>query len=48
VTDTTIIIASFAWFFILFLAFIRVLPAVSIVEVKETLAPPFKTRRAGH
>jgi molybdopterin-containing oxidoreductase family membrane subunit len=48
VTDTTIIIASFAWFFILFLAFIRLLPAVSIVEVKETLAPPFKTRRAGH
>ncbi len=48
VTDTTIIIASFAWFFILFLAFIRLLPSVSIVEVKETLAPPFKTRRAGH
>ena len=48
VTDTTIIIASFAWFFILFLAFIRVLPSVSIVEVKETLAPPFKTRRASH
>jgi Ni/Fe-hydrogenase subunit HybB-like protein len=46
VTDTTIIIASFAWFFILFLAFIRVLPSVSIVEVKETLAPPFKVRRA--
>src|SRR5205807_13113 len=40
VTDTTIIIASFAWFFILFLAFIRMLPAVSIAEVKETLAPP--------
>jgi Ni/Fe-hydrogenase subunit HybB-like protein len=48
VTDTTIIIASFAWFFILFLAFIRVLPSVSIVEVKETLAPPFKMRRASH
>ena len=48
VTDTTIIIASFAWFFILFLACIRVLPSVSIVEVKETLALPFKTRRAAH
>ncbi len=37
VTDTTIIIGSFAWFFILFLAFIKVMPSVSIVEVKETL-----------
>src|SRR5437762_590881 len=31
VTDTTIIIGSFAWFLILFLGFIRVLPALSIV-----------------
>jgi Ni/Fe-hydrogenase subunit HybB-like protein len=48
VTDTMIIIASFAWFFILFLACIRVLPSVSIVEVKETLPHPFRTRRVDH
>jgi molybdopterin-containing oxidoreductase family membrane subunit len=47
VTDTTIIIGSFAWFFLLFLGFIRVLPSVSIVEVKETLAHPFKRQQAG-
>lgn len=37
VVDTTIVIASFAWFFLLFLGFIRLMPSVSIVEVKETL-----------
>jgi Ni/Fe-hydrogenase subunit HybB-like protein len=37
VVDTTICIASFAWFFMLFLGFIRLMPSVSIVEVKETL-----------
>jgi Ni/Fe-hydrogenase subunit HybB-like protein len=37
VVDTTICIASFAWFFLLFLGFIRLMPSVSIVEVKETL-----------
>jgi Ni/Fe-hydrogenase subunit HybB-like protein len=48
VTDTVVVIGSFAWFFLLFLAFIRVLPSVSIVEVKETLAHPVKARRAVH
>ncbi len=48
ITDTTIIIGSFAWFFILFLACIRVLPSVSIVEVKDTLAQPFKNRKVAH
>jgi Ni/Fe-hydrogenase subunit HybB-like protein len=48
VTDTTIIVGSFAWFFILFLAFIKVLPSLSIVEVKETLPHPFKNRKAAH
>jgi molybdopterin-containing oxidoreductase family membrane subunit len=47
-TDSTIIVGSFAWFFLLFLAFIRVMPSVSIVEVKETLTQPFKRRRAEH
>ncbi|MBI2152555.1 MAG: polysulfide reductase NrfD [Candidatus Rokubacteria bacterium] len=42
VTDTTIVIGSFAWFFILFLGFIKVMPSVSIVEVKETLPHPVK------
>jgi Ni/Fe-hydrogenase subunit HybB-like protein len=37
VIDTTLTIASFAWFFLLFLGFIRLMPSVSIVEVKETL-----------
>ncbi|HEV2053585.1 MAG TPA: hypothetical protein VGV06_00265 [Methylomirabilota bacterium] len=41
-TDTTIIIGSFAWFFILFLGFIRVMPSLSIVEVKEVLPHPLK------
>ncbi len=34
--DTAIVVASFAWFFLLFLACIKVLPSMSIVEVKET------------
>jgi molybdopterin-containing oxidoreductase family membrane subunit len=42
VTDSTIIIGSFAWFFLLFLAFIRVMPSLSVVEVKETLPPPVR------
>ena len=42
VTDTMIVIGSFAWFFILFLGFIKVMPSVSIVEVKETLPHPLK------
>jgi molybdopterin-containing oxidoreductase family membrane subunit len=42
VTDSTITIASFAWFFILFLGFIRVMPSLSIVEVKEVLPHPLK------
>ena len=43
ITDSTIIIGSFAWFFILFLAFIRVMPSLSIVEVKEALGHPMQT-----
>ena len=40
--DTMVIIGSFAWFFILFLAFIKVMPSVSIVEVKETIPHPVR------
>jgi molybdopterin-containing oxidoreductase family membrane subunit len=48
VTDSTIIIGSFAWFFLLFLGFIKVMPSLSVVEVKETLPPPMKEAAHGH
>jgi molybdopterin-containing oxidoreductase family membrane subunit len=41
-TDTMIVIGSFAWFFLLFLGFIKVMPSLSIVEVKETIPQPVK------
>jgi Ni/Fe-hydrogenase subunit HybB-like protein len=44
-TDTAIVVGSFAWFFFLFLGFIKLMPSVSIVEVKETIPHPVK---AGH
>ncbi len=48
-TDTMIVIGSFGWFFILVLAFIKLMPSVSVVEVKETLPPPMKEpAHAGH
>jgi Ni/Fe-hydrogenase subunit HybB-like protein len=45
IVDSGIIIGSFAWFFILFLGFIKVMPSMSIVEVKETIPHPV---RDGH
>ena len=48
VTDSTIIAGSFAWFFLLFLGFIRVMPSLSIVEVKEVLPHPLKHAHEGH
>jgi len=48
VTDSAIIVGSFAWFFLLFLGFIRVMPSLSIVEVKETLPHPLKHAHEGH
>ena len=47
-TDTMIVVGSFAFFFLLFLGFIRVMPSLSIVEVKETLPPPMKERHGHH
>ena len=44
-TDSGIVIGSFAWFFLLFLGFIKVMPSLSIVEVKETIPHPV---RDGH
>jgi len=41
-TDSVIVIGSFAWFFMLFMIFVKVLPAVSMWEVKEQLEPPMK------
>jgi molybdopterin-containing oxidoreductase family membrane subunit len=47
-TDSMIVIGSFSFFFLLFLGFIRVMPSLSIVEVKETLPPPMKERHGHH
>ena len=47
VTDSTIIVGSFAFFLLLFLGFIRVMPSLSIVEVKETLPHPLKRAHGG-
>ncbi len=44
-TELALIAGSFAWFFMFFLIFVRVLPAFSIAEIKETLAMP--RRRGG-
>jgi molybdopterin-containing oxidoreductase family membrane subunit len=40
VVDTTITIGSFGFFFILFLGFIKLMPSMSVAEVKETLPAP--------
>lgn len=46
ITELALIAGSFAWFFMFFLVFVRVLPAFSIAEIKETLAMP--RRGGGH
>lgn len=40
--DISITLGAFAWFFLWFLLFAKFLPVVSIVEVKEELAPPLR------
>ncbi|TMQ50153.1 MAG: hydrogenase [Candidatus Eisenbacteria bacterium] len=45
-TEGAILAGSFAWFFMFFLIFVRVLPAFSVAEIKETLAAPLKRRAA--
>ena len=40
-----ITVGSFAWFFMFFLIFIKTLPAISIVEMKELLPVPKKGGR---
>jgi molybdopterin-containing oxidoreductase family membrane subunit len=39
-TEGAITAGAFAWFFMFFLIFVRVLPAFSIAEIKETIAMP--------
>ena len=39
-TEAAILAGSFAWFFMFFLIFVRVLPAFSVAEIKETLPAP--------
>ena len=36
-------IGSFGWFFLWFLLFIKVMPAVAIAEIKELVRPPLKS-----
>jgi len=43
-TEIAILAGSFAWFGMFFLIFVRVLPAFSIAELKETLAPPMRRK----
>jgi len=37
-----ILVGSFGWFFFFFLIFLRVMPAVSVAELKEVLPPPLR------
>jgi molybdopterin-containing oxidoreductase family membrane subunit len=39
-TEGAILAGSFAWFFMFFLVFVRVLPAFSVAELKETIPAP--------
>jgi molybdopterin-containing oxidoreductase family membrane subunit len=43
-TEAAILAGSFAWFGMFFLLFVRLLPAFSIAEIKETLAPPMRRK----
>jgi molybdopterin-containing oxidoreductase family membrane subunit len=43
--EMSILAGSFAWFFMWFLLFMRILPAVSVAELKEVLPPPLRRRR---
>jgi molybdopterin-containing oxidoreductase family membrane subunit len=45
-SEIALIAGSFAWFFMFFLVFIRVLPAFSIAEIKETIPLPMRKKAA--
>jgi Ni/Fe-hydrogenase subunit HybB-like protein len=44
-TEAAITAGAFAWFFMFFLIFVKVLPAFSIAEIKETLPVPMRRKR---
>jgi Ni/Fe-hydrogenase subunit HybB-like protein len=48
IVDTTVTIGSFGFFFVLFLGFIRLMPSLSIAEVKETLPAPMQPSAPVH
>ncbi|MGH7555911.1 MAG: NrfD/PsrC family molybdoenzyme membrane anchor subunit [Longimicrobiales bacterium] len=43
--EMSILAGSFAWFLMWFLLFLRLLPAVSVAELKEVLPPPLRRKR---
>jgi molybdopterin-containing oxidoreductase family membrane subunit len=45
-TEAAVTAGAFAWFFMYFLIFVRVLPAFSIAELKETLPMPKRRKSA--
>ena len=45
-TEAGVLAGSFAWFFMFFLIFVRVLPAFSVSEIKETIPMPFRKKAA--
>jgi molybdopterin-containing oxidoreductase family membrane subunit len=44
ITEISILIGSVAWFVMLFLIFVKIVPSVSIYEVKETLKLPRRSK----
>jgi Ni/Fe-hydrogenase subunit HybB-like protein len=42
--EAAILAGSFAWFFLYFLIFVRILPAFSVAEIKETLPAPMRRK----
>lgn len=45
-TELAIIVGSFSWFLLLFLIFIKIFPAISVVETKEELPAPMRSSRS--
>jgi Ni/Fe-hydrogenase subunit HybB-like protein len=41
-TEWGLLVGAFGWFFLLFLGFVRLLPSISIAEVKESMPAPLK------
>jgi molybdopterin-containing oxidoreductase family membrane subunit len=46
-TEAAITAGAFAWFGMFFLIFVRVLPAFSIAEIKETVQFPYRNKKKG-